>query len=110
MTRSQKAAISGTASSSIIIRNNSTWIKWDEAMFDADLTTPSQFKDYNVTFTANNGATTSGQAGWSNFNIASGVHKQCMQFSLAKRVSPASEMLEGIQYLFVLISTTTRSK
>ncbi|MEY4616844.1 MAG: hypothetical protein RJB66_1804 [Pseudomonadota bacterium] len=67
LSRAKKAAISAVSTQSIIYRNNSTWIKWNSAFFDSNLTSVSVVdRHYDVTFTANNGTTAYGYAGWSN--------------------------------------------
>ena len=72
LSQQKKVAISSVSASSILVRNNSTWLKWNQALFDNKLLGTNQHSHYSVTITASNGSTASGYAGWSNYNNSHG--------------------------------------
>ena len=72
LNRQKKSDISFVSSHSILVRNNSTWLKWNHALFDNNLLSASKHAHYGVTIIASNGSTASGYAGWSNYNNSGG--------------------------------------
>ena len=72
LTRQQKVAVSLVSRESVIIRNNSTWLKFNNALFDHSLLTNNRHRHYYVMISSSNGTDALGYAGWSNFNISGG--------------------------------------
>jgi hypothetical protein len=70
--RQQKVAVSLVSRESILIRNNSTWLKFNNALFDHSLLTSNRHRHYHVTISSSSGTDTQGYAGWSNYNISGG--------------------------------------
>jgi len=70
LNRAKKVALAAISNTSIFVRNNSTWIKANAAMFDANLS--NNHVEWPVTITASNGAMDSGWMGYSNFWYSGG--------------------------------------
>ena len=72
LSRTAKVELSNLSDETLYKRSTGSWIKSNEAPFNSSLTSSNQHFHTAVTLTANNGATTNGFQGWSNFNHSGG--------------------------------------
>lgn len=72
LSRVAKVELSSISSETLYKRNTGTWIKSNQAPFTNALTASNQHAHTSVTLTANNGTSTTGYQGWSNFNHSGG--------------------------------------
>jgi prepilin-type N-terminal cleavage/methylation domain-containing protein len=72
ISRAKKIALSAVSSQTIFVRNNGTWLFATSPAFNSTLSVANSHTDISTTLYANNGVTTSGVMGFSNFGYAAG--------------------------------------
>ena len=72
LNRAKKMALSAISSQSLFMRQDSSWLRVNRALFDGKLDTKNSHSHFAVTLTASNNLSASGWMGYSNYNIAHG--------------------------------------
>lgn len=72
ISRAKKMELDAISNETVFVRNNGTWLKASASPFDQNLDTSNQHIHKSVTLTANDGTTTSGVIGYSNYRHSGG--------------------------------------
>ena len=70
--RQKKMWLSTISTESILVRNNGTWLKIDQGLYDDNLNTGNSHQHYQVNLASSNGTTAAAWIGYSNYNHTGG--------------------------------------